>query len=113
MGAVGQKSHLHPVHCGVLHVHNVGDDGLHFVGGDVLALPAEGVAAAVPEVKPAHLVHHHDVAGAEVSIPDARHVFQHLVLGGRDVLVSSELPHRMVLDDFAHQLAWFTCEGQT
>ncbi len=44
-------------------------DLLHFLGGDVLSFPAEGVADAVHEVVEPVRIFFHEVAGLEEQVP--------------------------------------------
>ena len=62
----------------------------HFAGGDILALPAEGVADAVDEIEIAMLVAPHQVAGAKPDIARVEDVAQHLLLAFRLVGIALE-----------------------
>lgn len=81
-GAAVVMRQLHPVDVGLAH-RRVESDGLaNLGGGDVLGLPAEGVADAVAEEGEAVGIAAQDVAGPEPGVSGGQDIAQDLGVGG-------------------------------
>ena len=66
---------------GVEHALALADRVIDFAGRDILALPAEGVADPVDEMKEALLVEPHQIAGAEPGVALGEDVAQDFLFG--------------------------------
>src|SRR5262249_21495294 len=78
----------------------------HLVGGDVLALPAEGVADPVDEIEVAVGVDAHQVAGGEPGVALLEDVVQDLLLGRGLVDVAGVLRAGVAADLADAPAAW-------
>src|SRR5438309_8405726 len=81
-GAAVRPGDGHPVDHRVEHARTRAEDLGDLGGGDVLALPAEGVAEAVDEVEVALVVASHEVARAKPGVIRLEYVSENLPLGG-------------------------------
>ena len=86
-----------------------GDRLGHFRSRDVLALPAEGVADAIDEIKIALLVLAQQVAGAEPHVALLEHVAQDFLLGLRLDRIAFEAVRGLgwIVEDLSDRLAGF------
>src|SRR6185437_9154123 len=91
-GAALVAGHLDAVHHGLAHVGAALQRCGDFGGGNVLALPTEGVADAIDEVEEAALVLAHEIATAIPGVAWLEDVAQHLLLRGLRVRIALVLP---------------------
>ena len=98
--------HRHAIDIGLADAGHRRQRLAHLAGGDILALPAEGVADAVDEIEIAVAVAPHQVAGAKPDIAASEHVAQHLLLAVGLVGIALELPPGRA-GNAAHRFAHF------
>ena len=102
--------HGHAIDIDRFHAGRAGRSGRDFGGGDILALPAEGVADAVHKIEKALCVLAHQVAAAYPGITRREHIAQDLLLGGGRVGIA--LKTGRAACDLADGLAAFAaCHG--
>src|SRR5262249_56545064 len=108
-GAAVTAGNLDAVDVGLQRIGELADGFLDFGGGDVLALPAEGVADAVDEKEVAGGVLAHQVAGSEPDVACLEHIAQDLPVGLALSRITLETGDRLrrVLQDLADDLTPF------
>ena len=84
--------HADSVNHRIAHARAGGDDGGDLAGGDVLALPAEGVANAIDEIEKPLIVLAHQIAGAVPGIALGKDIAQYLLLRRLRIRVAFEAP---------------------
>src|SRR5215471_18654287 len=97
--------HLDTVDVRLFHARKNRERFGDFRGGDVLSLPAEGVAGAVHEIEIAVLVAAHEIAGAEPRVALFERVPQDFFLGILALGVAVEAEARIVWIDLADRFA--------
>lgn len=107
-GAAIFSWNLDSVHVGLMNSGENGQNLGHLGGGDVLSLPAEGVANAVNEVEVSSLVLADKISGSEVLVSLDEGIGQDLLLGGGLVGVPLKPGGGVAGNDGANQLARLT-----
>src|SRR5205085_3148214 len=97
-GAPVRSRHLHAVDGGLVHARRGLQPFSHLGGGDVLALPAEGVADAVDEIEISLAVQAHQVAGGEPGVARLEDVVDDLLLRLLAVEVAGVFGPRIAAD---------------
>src|SRR5256885_16350507 len=76
----------------IAHARAGAEDGGDLAGGDVLALPAEGVAHAIDEIEKPLIVLAHQIAGAVPGIPLGKDIAEDFLLRRLRIGVAFEAP---------------------